>query len=397
MEETEPELRSGRWRLARRLSIRRAGQVSAVIVGLALSALAAVLFYRYTTVDGLGAYLESDLPGHLVLLQKAVNGEGWPPHFLFHWLTYLLSFGISSWNALVAAAVAVLSAAVLTRYLVTNAVIVKSFDKTPLTALIAAGLVFATPLPNWWGSSIFLGQLSGAQWHNPTSIFTLPLAIALFYVGLAATRRCTWQLYAFTSALMLLNAVSKPNYLIAFLPVWALCSLRSTDGSPGISRRAAYAAVAAVPALGALTFQYLATFGEGATGGISVAPFLVWAQHSPNPLASLVLSTAFPLAFLAGYWRESWKDEHLATAWLVFAVAVGMFALLAENGRAVYGNFGWGAHLSIAVLFIATAASYLQVARLDLRSVLVGAFLLGHVATGVWFFFRLLQGISYSV
>jgi hypothetical protein len=154
------------------------------------------------------------------------------------------------------------------------------------------------------------------------------------------------------------------------------------------------AAVLLVPVTVVLLVQSLIISVYLDTSAI-VAPFAVWSLYSPHPLASLMLSLAFPLAVLLLY-RESWRgNEALVLAWAVFAIALLEFVLLAEPGpRFSAANFLWGPCMALYLVFLTSAEIFLR-QPMSARCVAVLAFFLLHLGSGVYFYWRIVTGLGY--
>jgi hypothetical protein len=156
--------------------------------------------------------------------------------------------------------------------------------------------------------------------------------------------------------------VIKPSYVIALVPVLAVrfcCTARSKKKTPS-QTVALLAAVLLVPVAFVLLVQaaIISTYLD--TSAI-IAPFAVWSAYSPHPLASLMLSVAFPLAVLLVY-RDSWRgNDALVLAWATFAIALLQFVLLAEPGpRFSAANFLWGPCMALYVVFLTSAEVFFR-------------------------------------
>jgi hypothetical protein len=206
------------------------------------------------------------------------------------------------------------------------------------------------PIVNWWNyKSVYLGQIAPTIWHNSTTILVMPVVILLFsassrWLGAPTTRNAT-----LTSGLCVLSAAIKPSYAIALLfvlvPWYCYIALKTTGMS--LLRLVGHIAILLGPVIGTLLIQWLLIASYTA---ITIAPFGVWSLYSPNPIASLMLSLAFPLAVSILY-RGCWRGNvGFVLAWAVFAVALMEFILLAEEGvRFNHANFLWGPCMALCV------------------------------------------------
>jgi hypothetical protein len=257
-------------------------------------------------------------------------------------------------------------------------------------ALLCLALALAMPLPNWWGfvgerfrsevayfgprmparlwslPSVYHGVVSPNVWHNPTGIFAAPFALLLFLAGLRALGQPSPRSAALAGGAMVLSALAKPNYVLAFGPCLGVALLavlaravragRLEGGNAAALLLLAFAPVALV-----LWQQFGAVTGEtGKPNRLGIAPLAVWSKESPDIPASVLLGVAFPLAASLLYWRQAARERPLLLAWATLGVAVAQFALLSESDpeRSGHGNFGWGLVFADAVLFV-TAGEFL--------------------------------------
>jgi hypothetical protein len=264
-------------------------------------------------------------------------------------------------------------------------------------AAVAVALALVMPIANWWKpTSIHLGQIAPTIWHNPTTIAAMPAAILAFLACLRSLEQPTFRNSAMASGLLAFGAAIKPAYvmvlLLVFLP-WFCWKAVASYRMP-FSRLAIRAAMLAVPLLLVVLTQCILVVTLRQTW-MTIAPFAVWSLYSPNPLASLLLSAAFPLSVLWFYRDQVRGNEALVLAWLTFGVAVATAVLFAETGeRFSHGNFGWGASMAIYMLFLMSADIVCR-RRFSARSWPVIAILLLHLASGVYFYGRIVTGAGY--
>jgi hypothetical protein len=265
----------------------------------------------------------------------------------------------------------------------------------PALAAVALGLVM--PIVNWWNpTSVYLGQFAPTIWHNPTTIVAMPAAILAFLACLRSLKEPAIKTSAATSGVLALGAAIKPAYviilLLVFLPwfCWkAVHSFRITR-----PRLALYVAILIAPLL-LLVLAQAILVATLRSSWITIAPFAIWSLYSPNPLASLLLSAAFPLSVLGFYRDEIRGNAALALAWMTFAVALVTVILFAEQGsRFAHGNFLWGAYMAIYILFLASAQIVLR-HPFTARSWPVLAIFVLHLASGVYFYGRIVTGLGF--
>ncbi len=330
------------------------------------------------------AYAERLLSEHVVL-----------PHFAYHVLVALAAGLSSESGRLASAAAAVLTILVLAKIAVSLGFARwwSSEQGAPLGPAGALGLAivcfFAAPLPKWWHpENIYLGQLSPLAWHNPTVITLLPVAVATFWVFLRRLPKPRLRDDLEVGAWLGLSVLAKPNFALAFLPTLLVLRLRR-----GCEPRRL--AVLIAPSLLVLGWQYQHALALGleppGSGMVTLQPLLVWRLYSPHPLVSAFVSLAFPLSVAWLSLRERRASEALVAAWLLSAVAIAEFALLAQPEPALGdANYYWGVVPAVFILFLVSASELLAGrVRKDRPTALVAlcwALLVLHVASGVFLY-----------
>jgi hypothetical protein len=395
-----------------------ASNLAFILVGCVL--VAGPLFYL-----GLFRLINTDHDLHVQLIQRGVDGGVWPVHFLFPAVVYALSGFSRDILAMSYAALVVLTACVVAKGWLSYVVLARRslpFANTPspsaprishetLLLVVTAALLVSAPIVRpWWTNRVYLGQISPNVWHNPTSILCWPLAIGLFFAADDFLRSARLRALAAVGVLAALGVLAKPNYFLAFAPVFGLFGLWRF----GVSRIWLVSQLALVPTVAILVWQLTASF-EGpdamrAGKHIAWMPFAAWHIYSNSIPVSLAFSFAFPLSYLIVFRRSLANRELLAFAWAVMLAALVWMACFAEihtsDGR-VDGdfNFSWGSYLAAFVLFLVTAADMLAnpaaldaLARRPLggwREKLPWRLLGLHAASGIFWIVRQLLGRGY--
>jgi hypothetical protein len=340
---------------------------------------------------------------------------------LFHWATMLFTPLVpgDGWRGACQAAGVVLALALTLRGWLTYREL-----RGPLTAVGAALtcvlLAVAMALPtglrspsdevrvslNGWlvdFPSLWLGVVNPNVWHNPTTILAAPFAVLLFHQATLYLKSPGVQMAISVAVTAALCALAKPNYLLAFLPGFAVAMVaqgvvaiqagRLRPRDLAINLVAAFALPAAVLAGQAwITFQgdTQLMVRPMAAWSIQVDPappdYLYWIR--PDVLArriprAILCGIAFPCVVAACFPRGLGKEWRAQFAWLVLAIAVAEYALLAETGvQIVSGNFGWSIVPACYILFMESC----RVAGrqpLSVRKVLCFGILTLHAAAGV--------------
>lgn len=361
---------------------------------------------------------------HIGLIQRGIETGIWPAHFLFHALVYAVSGFQHDATSLAWAVVAVLTLCVFAKAGITYALLVRHCPRLPsdtfedefrlshpaLLLIVTGALMLAAPIVRpWLTQRIYLGQISPNVWHNPTIIVCWPLVMLLFFAAAAFLRSGKTRALAAIGVLSAVSVLAKPNYFLAFAPVFTLLAW----GRFGFSRQWLLSQAALVPTVLLLVWQVVASFhGPNAMRPdvhIALLPLAAWHINSSSIMVSLAFSLAFPLSYLLIYWHRLQNGKLLLFAWAVMLSALAWTALFAEvHGDGTVDidfNFSWGSHLALFVLFVVTAMDMLDnptamkaIGPRALGSRIAGLpwWLLGaHAASGVLWLVRQAIGRSY--
>lgn len=334
----------------------------------------------------------NDFMQHAAFARALCAGMELQPHFLLELLDCAIAAplggGAFPWALVVLAVIAVVAKIELTYGRI------RESGGTGVAFLAALALLFAMPIFNWWHfPAVYLGQVGPNVWHNPTSVAVLPLAMMLFYAAARLTPSDSPRRVAGASGLAVLNILTKPNYLLALLPVWSFVLLHRTGTvwkNPTLRRRALLVAAGlAGPSVAVLAWQAHTLAGSGGSGGVEIAPLAVWRLYSPNIPASTLLSIAFPLAVLILHWPAASRQAPLRLAWFVLLIAVLQMAFLAERGpRRTHGNLFWGAYAANYLLFVESVVVLAGEPR-SRRTICAWALLACHAVSGLAYAWQL--------
>lgn len=249
-------------------------------------------------------------------------------------------------------------------------------------AWLAFGLTLAMALPNWWNrplpphehdwwrlARIYLLQITPNCWHNPTTIFCMPFVLALYWLFIRELEQLTRTSTIWIGVMIAVTSFAKPNFILAFAPVYALHLAWYALRSPGSwQRRLATFFVLEIkafwlllPALW-LQFELLRTFSPEQQDTILIQPLAVWQEYVPfkNIPFALLVGIFFPGMVFCCYPRQVLQYLPLQRAWLVFDVALLQFVLLMQKNNALHANFFWGTIFADRILFIQSTALVLQ-------------------------------------
>jgi len=363
----------------------------------------------------------ADVTRHVESIQDGIYQGGWRPiyrgeyrpHFLFH-ITVLavarLAGFSNSYRALGFVTVLILTLSVAAKACITNYFLLPAklnsstlslakklaISRTTLVALISFGLTIMMPIVlNPY--RIYLGQISPTVWHSPTTIFAMPLGILLFYYGYRLLDEPCFNWAVCVAFIAVVNVIAKPNFFMAFVPIFLLLGFYQYR----LSRSSGIVVLSMIPAIVILTLQYLSRYGGAGESTMVLAPFLVWRKYSPFIPLSLLVSLAFPLAYLGLYRNALVHKGMLVFVWGVFLSSLAWAVLFAEAGPRLYdGNFFWGTHVSIYILMLVTTLDFLSVrepASVTYRAVnrrgnrytIVWLILVAHFASGVAYLMKI--------
>lgn len=305
-----------------------------------------------------------DFPDHIRFAQRLLESGQWLPHFgyqVFVIGVHQLLPGIT-WPG---AAMTVTMAGTIATSLILAWWITSAMPFQPARFVLAAVLpvVLLTVQPVLLPGPVerdpwLIGYFPPNEWHNPTTLFSKPVMLVLFALGVGALAgdRVSGRTVLGGALLVLLSVAIKPSFLMAFLPAIAVAAIVRW-------RRADWRLVVigyVLPAALFLAGQYLAYYASGASGNsLRYAPFFAIGVFSPTDAATLwwklFASIVFPAAVVLCF-PGAMRDPRLLLAWGTFLVALGWGYLLAEDGRQVdHGNLLWSGQLAAFLLFAVSA------------------------------------------
>jgi hypothetical protein len=305
--------------------------------------------------------IPTDIQDHHYDLQMMLQGRHFVATFGYFLAVLVASLGIPHPYALVAGSVLVLAGAVVARYELVRRFLLRHASAEPRQAWLiglALSMVFVINLPgpkNW-----LIGQFPPNVWHNSTSIFLMPFALALFGQGLRFFEKPGSKGSLWLLLWVALNVVIKPSFFFVFAPVFGLWML----GKWGLRREFWWAAWPLLVGTVLILLEYYAIFQWNSfratpppETGLSLAPFHVWRFHSSNLLLSLLGSLAFPLSYLLLFPKSLHHFRPLQWAGSMFLLGLLIFILVAETGIREYdANFIWQCYIANFMLFMSCLA-----------------------------------------
>lgn len=353
----------------------------------------------------------SDYISHIIISERIeFNWSLSPPvpHFLYHVLISLVDafFPLTREHAsiLVLTLTSILTTYVLWQYARKEAPYAAP-ETTGFVVFFTLVLVPASILrfhiqdPNF-----YYAYFHPAPYHNPTFIAAKPfvLMLSLSSITVFAKKELSIHQQAFLIFALATSTLMKPNYLIAFLPAvilfaaWHLVLKRDMD-------RFSLIFTLIIPSMLLLLWQFLYTydFHEADTTSVIIfAPFAVInhfanAAHldsSSDIFFNLLLSTMYPISFILLY-SQARREKLIHISWLTFGISVLQGVLLAESGdRFLNGNFLWGGHFSLFVIYAVTSVTALKLKvhkHQGWRLIVFAIVIVLHLLSGLlWLFFN---------
>jgi hypothetical protein len=285
---------------------------------------------------------------------------------------------------------------------------------SPLKALAAFILtlcfMIAGPVNLFSYPNLYVGYAAVTMntYHNPTALLAKPFCLLAFdrTIEVLQLKQRKWPFAL--CLLIVLGLLSKPSYLICFIPALVLLLIYRYFRKEPTNLPALITAVF-VPSLLILSWQYALIYCPGHATylvhqrSITFAPFAVAkfaANYSiPHLTVQPLLSLLFPALVYLLYLPESRKDLSLNLSWLTYLISLAYFLFLAEHdcGKVDFsGNFAWGCQLSFLMVFVYSTLFLLRSQRSDpgrrrtirQRLALAGCFLAWslHIVGGVLFY-----------
>lgn len=266
----------------------------------------------------------------------------------------------------------------------------------------------------FFNSKYYLGQGSPNIWHNPTVNAVRPfmILVTVFTVeywscdeketvkfGKRTVKKTTaYQLLLMV--LLFLSTITKPSYIMVYLPVCGLVALVRLVKSRGkLFGKLIISHLYFVPSLILFLWQYLSVYimGEktGNSGGIEIAFFKVARLYTSSVTISLILKMAFPFLVIIIWRKVLFQNKLFQLTFWQFLMGLAITWTLAETGKRLnHGNFGWGNILAASFLWTFCVLFYAKklwedkdkivgCTRLKLKYGVPGMILLWHLAAGI--------------
>lgn len=336
-----------------------------------------------------------DIPHHLDFITRFHEGD--PEAKLYSLYFHLVNlFSFFSYNRLwmEIAAVALLTAMVILKFIITDRMIIRYVHREETyrffikASVMALFLCLAQNLIYKFSATMALGYIPVNTWHNSTTITLMPVALLLFFKSYDFVLSRQESFFGKEALLLLmltvLSVLIKPSYFFVFVmafPLFWFLNNRFSKPLLGV------VIICAAGLAAMLIVRHYVYTGSGSQ--VVIKPFEAWRTWSANIPLSFVSSVAFPLTVLLLYPRKVMTDKMLQYAWLSFLTGLFIYIMLNESGvRAIHGNFSWQTIICNFILFLSSVI-FLMNQKTDLKSRVAFAVFALHVATGIIFIAKL--------
>lgn len=266
--------------------------------------------------------------------------------------------------------------------------------------LLALACFVAAPVCPGLDGEIFRGSFGGALYFNITYSEMRAFAFLALADFLPLYRQIqkgfSLGQWLRTTLWILLATSFKASFVFAFAPmllVMLLWDLVQTRGRNLIHELEIGCIV--LPSIAACLVEASVLFSD-AGSGVALAPLLemhYWSQHY---LFDLIRTYLFPLAVLVCFGRQLLQKQSYRIVWGYSLIAVAQALLLADVSRAAAGNMSWGACFATVLLYLASAASLVQLGSIEKhgskRRLVCMVIFACHLATGIMYWIQRLGG-----
>jgi len=320
------------------------------------------LFWRFTSSPE-----QSDIMLHALGAKKFVESNFSGSYTIWPYLIYSFSFGSENYSLLRVVSVILLT--LLTILLsITLFKYANSYLNSQWLSVLAVFALFSmVPLQiaDEWGD--FIGYLTQNSWHNSTTIASAPFAVLSFIFGIRYIQKRKLSSALLTTVSLFISILFKPNFALAYLPVFCLYLLLEILKKNAANRKNLLIAliIVVLPSVLLLFAQYFLFVQGGSWGYKSViSPFSVWHSYAPNIPRNVFLSLAGLVAAIFSLKLSSLLSPNILISLGAFLLATLEFVLFAESDRAgninLAGNWGWGTVTTLLITELVIIVELLQ-------------------------------------
>jgi hypothetical protein len=367
--------------------------------------LAALYYYALLFVFD----VKTDIQLHVGVVSDIVEGRDFPPNFLYFAAVYVAALFQNNYQSLLYGSLIVISLAIAHRFFVTARLFAAEVDPENrfgenkiqlLSNLIGFCLItaFCFYLPKELGLTkyAYLGQIPPNVWHNSTTIALIPFAFLLYRQSYKLLEKFDLKNLYWIIGLVVLNNLIKPSFFLCFAAVFPLMALMRYK----LKKEFFLSLIPVVLGFVLIVLEYIAIYQLGKSS-IAVEPFAWWRIYAENIPVSILISVAFPLAYLVFYFKRVKNETFLYYAYLLFSVAIIILALFVEKGhRESDGNFFWQTTACNYILFSAVATDFarnlLREGKLNVKDMIIAGVFALHVVSGWLYLAKTLFRANYG-
>lgn len=361
-----------------------------------------ILFFRADTL------IASDIKAHVQLIQSVARGASLPPaNFMFYLLVYTIAIFNIETLPLYIATVLILSLSVAAKFTISRVFLIQHYRSAlknnvapeaiiPFISILLL-IVFSLPTNNF-----YIGQIPPNVWHNSTVIFVMPFALLLFWLTYNQLVHPTVNRTVPITILCILNILIKPSFFFVLFFAYPLMLLRCFGLRQYPWKNLIPIVIGSFIAAVMYYLIYKLSFGNIIAGGSGIAfrPFWIWAHLSKNITLSLIFSLVFPITYLGFYREDFMKHMILQYAVIAYLIAITIAILLSETGpREFHANFFWQAIMCSYILFLVTAALYVEkfitTGMRDWKNMIILISFISHVVAGILYLVKFFYTNSY--
>jgi len=202
----------------------------------------------------------------------------------------------------------------------------------------------------------YLGYIGLANYHNPTIQLLKPIALICLFLALYGLEhpRCELWIYFVSGLSIIISALIKPNFILAFVPALGLISLHKLVTKQSFDLKLMIFGFA-IPSILVLLWQLSVTFQNSEYGyKVIFAPFKVVSLHSDYLFLKFISSSLFIIQGMFIFRKQLLRDQAILLGSITLGLGLIFGYLLAEAGDEILvsGNFMWSSQIALFLMFV---------------------------------------------